>query len=138
MKYLAIICLAILFTAGLTVDAFAEEKVVRMRMPDNTIPLLGRAPDNILIENSQNIQLDSREKAQFKLLPSVINKIDASTFVVYTKDELDSLRAADQKTVAELKGIVTVLSKNLADLADMNDKLRKRLDEVEKSTSTIK
>jgi len=54
-------------------------------------------------------------------------------FVVYTKEEIDQKQAADAKTITELQNKVASLTKDLKQLADMNDALTKRLDDLEKA-----
>jgi|GEM_PF-5244911 len=54
------------------------------------------------------------------------------TFVVYTKQEIDTQHAADAKQIKDLRDLVAELQKNMKVLSDANDALTKRLEDAEK------
>ena len=58
--------------------------------------------------------------------------VAAHTFEVYTRQEIDDKRAEDAKAITQLQDTIHELKENLKELANANDALTKRLDEIEK------
>ena len=60
-------------------------------------------------------------------------EIQQLSFIVYTKEELDQARRADQKRIGDLELQAQILNSNVKRLADLNDALTKRLNDLEKT-----
>lgn len=65
--------------------------------------------------------------------------LSTHTFTVYTAAEVNSIvssiaavNAQDASAIAELRGVMDSLRKNIQDLSDVNDALTKRVEELEK------
>ena len=127
--YWSVVLVSILFYQP---SASAEERVARLTISEDH-----RGPHNPRRFTASN---------NVSFLGSIGNpgpQLYTNTFMVYRKEELDSKlnafmakQAEDAKMISELQGLVMTLQKNLRDMADVNDALAKRLDQIETSVDT--
>lgn len=127
------VCLSILFIATITVTVSATERVIPLPSPPAFL-IFGH--NGFTIGHTKHFDRDFRAALGIDPRADYVSAIDQaikkSTFKVYTVEEIDQIRTADQKKIAELQDTVTFLRKNVKDLSEMNDALTERLDELEK------
>ena len=59
------------------------------------------------------------------------DQLEASTFMVYTAAQYDSMRKEDRNKIEDLERIVRILRENVSELSDLNDALTRRIDAME-------
>jgi hypothetical protein len=123
-----ILRITIVLFAGLVLvnlDAVGEESVLRIETSTN---LSGSYTPRLRI-GPRAVEIVAYVPPIFNATPSSL-PLDFSkcTFKVYTKEEIDSKLSQ----VADLKKQVETLQYDISMLSDMNDLLKKRLDELEK------
>jgi len=90
---------------------------------------------SVSVNNGQTFDSALRETRSgdtLKWASMVEEDVVSHTFEVYTRQEIDDKHTEDAKAITQLQDTVHMLQQNLKDLADANDALTKRLDEIEK------